>query len=438
VPGPFRFEFRCLLSLDLDLRNLQAKHGSLFAQLDARADELVRRAVDWSNLSSGSTNLPGLASARSAIAETIRGDLGVDVADLALKTSSVVSSKGEEIVREHGPALVARMRPDAPVQIALTGHFDTVYPADTAFKECVLRADGTLHGPGIADMKGGISVMIAALAALEKSDVKEQVGWTILLSPDEEVGSPVSAAHLHELGTRCHVGMTYEPALPDGAMAGPRKGSGNWAVIFRGKSAHVGRAAHEGRNAVIGAARFAVAMTQACAERPSIICNVGAIDGGGPVNVVPDLAIVRINARVDTAADQAFVEATLTRHAETIAKDAELSVTQFGGFTRPPKPETPGLKRYLDAVVEAGEIVGAPTSWRATGGVCEGNNLSAAGCPTVDSLGVRGGLIHSPEEFAIPESFAERARLSLLMMLAFATNTIDARALRAEHARGQG
>ena len=111
------------------------------------------------------------------------------------------------------------------MQVVFTGHYDTVYSADNPFQSVKTREDGALNGPGIADMKGGISTMLAALEAFEKHPDKDKVGYRVLLSPDEEIGSPGSAPLLAEIGKFGHVGSIHEPALSDGTLAGERKGS---------------------------------------------------------------------------------------------------------------------------------------------------------------------------------------------------------------------
>jgi len=137
--------------------------------------------------------------------------------------------------------LKVAVRPDAPVQLVLTGHYDTVFPVDFHFQQPVRIDDDTINGPGTADMKAGLMVMLTALETLERSDNAANIGYSILMSPDEEIGSPGSSAILAELGKRSHVGMTYEPALADGSMAGARKGSGNFSLVIKGRAAHAGR-----------------------------------------------------------------------------------------------------------------------------------------------------------------------------------------------------
>jgi len=311
----------------------------------------------------------------------------------------------------------------------LTGHYDTVYPRDSVFQTVVSRHDGALNGPGIADMKGGISVLLGALEAFETHPDRERLGWTALLSPDEEIGSPASAPLLAELGARGHLGLTYEPALADGRLAGARKGSGNFHVVVSGRAAHAGRAFAEGRNAVAGAAMLAAVLHALNGQRDEVTVNVARISGGGALNVVADSAVVRFNVRVPDRAAADWISAAI---AEVVAAPPfeGLTVALHGGFTRPPKPMDAAQSALFEAVRETGALLGQTIAWSPSGGVCEGNNLHAAGLPNVDTLGVRGGLIHSEQEFAWPDSFVERTQLSTLILCKAASGEIDAMKLK--------
>ncbi len=397
--------------------------------LTARADALVARALDWCAIQSGSRNIAGLAEQRAALTGTL-ARLPGETTQVALGPASEVAPDGTTRAQPQTEALKLTVRPDAPVQVVLTGHFDTVFPADTGFTTVKTRPDGALHGPGIADMKGGISVMLGALEAFETHPLAARVGYRVLLSPDEEIGSPGSAPLLAEIARGAHIGMTYEPCMPDGALAGARKGSGNFHIAVRGKAAHAGRDFASGRNAVAGAAVLAASLAGLNGQREGVTVNIGRIDGGGPLNVVPDSAVLRFNIRVPDA------EAADWCLARIDAAMAEVAVTglalhRHGGFTRPPKPMTEAQTRLFGALRGVGALLGQDIVWRPSGGVCEGNNLFAAGLPNIDTLGVRGGDIHSEDEYAWPESFAERARLSALLLMKIASGGVDAPAIRA-------
>jgi len=394
----------------------------------ARGPAIVDRAVAWSDINSGSRNSEGLNAVLSVL-EAEASRLPADIVRVPTQASTTVGDDGVVRAQAHADALMLTARLDAPIQVVLTGHYDTVYPADSGFQRVVRRPDGSLNGPGIADMKGGISVMLAALEAFETHTDKDAVGWTVLLSPDEEIGSPASAPLLARLGAAGHVGMTYEPALADGTLAGARKGSGNYHLIVTGRAAHAGRAFDEGRNAVAGAAILATALHGLNGRREGVTINVAKISGGGALNVVADNAVVRFNVRVPDAQSAAWVSDAVAEIAATPPFEG-LTLDLHGGMTRAPKPMDASQTALFEAVRDAGALLGQPIAWTPSGGVCEGNNLHAAGLPNIDTLGVRGGLIHSPEEFAWPDSFVERAQLSALVLCKLASREIDALALK--------
>lgn len=394
----------------------------------ARREAIIDRAVAWSNLNSGSRNAAGLAAVLDAL-EAEGRRLPASVERVPTRGSTTVGDDGAVRTEAHADALRITARPDAPIQIVLTGHYDTVYPADSRFQAVVTRADGALNGPGIADMKGGISVMLAALEAFETHPDRARLGWTVLLSPDEEIGSPASAPLLAELGARGHLGLTYEPALADGTLAGARKGSGNFHLIVTGRAAHAGRAFDEGRNAVAGAAMIAARLHALNGEREGVTVNVAKISGGGALNVVADNAVVRFNVRTPDRASADWITAEIDAIAAAPPFEG-LTLHLHGGFTRPPKPMDAAQTALFEAVRDAGALLGQDIAWKPSGGVCEGNNLHAAGLPNIDTLGVRGGDIHSEAEFAWPDSFVERAQLSALILCKVASGEIDALKLK--------
>jgi glutamate carboxypeptidase len=317
---------------------------------------------------------------------------------------------------EHGFNLHLKVRPQAPVQLLFTGHMDTVYGADHPFQDMVWREAGVLNGPGVADMKGGLAVMLAALAAVERSPAAGRLGYEVVINSDEEVGSPGSAPLLAAAARGKRAALTYEPAaLPDGTLAGARPGSGNFSIFVQGRSAHAGRNPEDGRNALLAAADLALRL--AAAKRPGLSVNPARIDGGGPNNVVPDRAVLRVNMRPATAEDQALAQAALDAAIAAVAADHDVAIHLHGGFARPPKPIDPAAERLFELVRRCGEDLGQPISWRASGGVCDGNNIAACGVPVVDTMGVRGGAIHSTEEYLIVDSLVERAQLSALTIL---------------------
>ena len=394
----------------------------------ARGGHIIDRAIAWSNINSGSRNAGGLNAVLDAL-ERESARLPATVSRLPTQGSTTVGDDGSVRIEAHADALSITARPHALIQVVLTGHYDTVYPSESGFQTVVARGDGALNGPGIADMKGGISVLMAALEAFETHPERERVGWTVLLSPDEEIGSPASAPLLARLGAAGHVGMTYEPALADGTLAGARKGSGNYHLIVTGKAAHAGRAFEEGRNAIAGAAIIAAALHGLNGRREGVTVNVAKISGGGALNVVADHAVVRFNVRVPDAQSAAWITDVVSEILSTVPFEG-LTLDLHGGMSRAPKPMDASQTALFEAVRATGALLGQPIAWTPSGGVCEGNNLYAAGLPNIDTLGVRGGDIHSDREFAWPESFVERAELSALVLCKLASGEIDALELK--------
>lgn len=411
--------------------NLNAAALAGLDALDAEAPALIAQTERWSAINSGSLELAGLTTMAAKLLDVMAALPG-DVTTIPLPDTSRVRADGGVEPRAHGQALQCRVRPDAPIQIALTGHYDTVFPAAHPF-QAPRRGEGDiLHGPGVADMKGGLSIMLAALRAFEATgSAAHAVGYTVLISPDEEIGSPASAPLLAELGARSHLGMTYEPALPDGRLAGARKGSGNYSLVFKGRSAHVGRAFVEGRSALLAAADAALRLDALNGRREGVTVNSGAIDGGGPTNVVPDTAVLRFNVRAPSEADRAWADGEIAAIVEGMNARDGVTAHLHGAFSRPPKPMTPAFAAMLNWTHRAGQSLGLDLAWASTGGVCEGNNLAAVGCANVDTLGVRGGHLHSDQEFAVMSSFAERAKLSFLLLTGIATGQFDLREVRA-------
>ncbi|PHR54645.1 MAG: acetylornithine deacetylase [Robiginitomaculum sp.] len=409
--------------------SISSSEQKILDQVDDAVPEMVSTVKKWSRINSGSTNLAGLEQQFIEIKQHF-SDLGGDVDAVALPATKAIDRQGEPFQIEHGQTFRLVQRASAPVQILLTGHYDTVFAKDSSFQEVTRIDDDRLNGPGLADMKGGLLVMRQALLALEQSDCRSNVGYTILVSPDEEIGSTGSAGILKKHAKIADLGLTYEPALADGSLSGARKGTGNFSIVIRGRSAHAGREHELGRNAIVVAAELISILADLTGARDGLTVNPARMDGGGANNVVPDMAVVRFNARLLLPEDMIWFEQELGRVLVKLNDKDGISAELHGGFTRPPKPMAPPNAKLFSLTRASGEALGLDIRWKATGGVCEGNNLWAAGCPNVDTLGVCGGEIHSDREFVILSSFAERARLSALMLFKFASGDFDAKALR--------
>ncbi len=402
----------------------RAVERNVLEAIEPRRDDLIEAVIDWSGMNTGSANLDGLERMAGLLKTSFAG-LGPEPALLDPQPVEMIDASGAARPVRRGRNLHLTVRPDAPVQVLLAGHMDTVFPKEDGFQAAAWREPGVLNGPGVADMKGGLLVMLEALKALEASPWAERLGYQVVINADEEVSSLGSAALLTGAAARAQVGLVYEPATtPEGVLAGARKGLAAFSLVARGVSAHAGRDHASGRNAVVAAADFAVRAARLSGAREGLTVNIGKIEGGGPTNVVPDLAMCRLEARVATHEDRHWIEAELGRLASMVGADHHLSLELHGRFTRPPKPFDAPTRALFAAVAQCGADLGQSIQWRATGGCCDGNNLAETGLPVVDTLGVRGGLIHSRDEFLIVDSLVERAQLSALLLMRLASGEI--------------
>ena len=400
------------------MTQLSPLERDLLAQIDPAP--MLDQVLTWSAINTGTRNLAGLAQQADLLAtafSTLPGDITLEDA----APVEAVTADGRSIAIAHGRHLVLRVRPQVNRRFLLTGHMDTVFPADHAFQTTRWLDDETLNGPGVADMKGGIAIILAALTAFETSPAAAGVGYDVLINADEETGSLASAPLIARLANGKAAALTFEPsALPDGTLAGARAGSGNFSVVIHGKSAHAGRNPEDGRNAIVAAASLVLALADLAG--PDISVNPAKIEGGSANNVVPDLAIVRFNIRPRNEVSAARFGDELRSAIAAIESRHGVHAHVHGGLSRPPKPLDAPAERLFHLVRDCGAALGQTIGWQSTGGVCDGNNIAACGVPVVDTMGVRGGAIHSDQEFLIVPSLTERAQLATLVLHRLAGN----------------
>lgn len=294
---------------------------------------IVERTLAWAGINSGTANLDGLEAMAAGLADAfaaLPGDLRL------VEPAPVETVDGEGTLRpvSHGRHLVVSVRPEAKRRVLLTGHMDTVYAREHPFQTCDWIDENTLHGPGTADMKGGLSLMLAGLLAYESGH--PALGYDVMINSDEETGSLSSAPLIAQLAQGKLAALTYEPALPGGIMARARPGSGNYAAVVAGRSAHAGRNPQDGRNAVVAASDLALQL--AAGRREGLSVNPARIEGGAPNNMVPDLAILHFNIRPRTPELGAAAKRMIDETIAEVAALHEVEIHLHGGVSRPPKP----------------------------------------------------------------------------------------------------
>lgn len=379
--------------------------------LEEQQESLLEQISDWSSINSGSGNIAGVQRMAERLQKRFDA-LGFTTRLLPLPPYEKVGPDGHVVPTEVGPALRATWNPDGPLKLLLSAHLDTVFPEDSPFQTPKRDSDNRLVGPGVADIKGGIAVMLAAVTCLLESPLAKQVCLEVVLNPDEEIGSPSSAALLRETARRCDYGLIFEPSLPDGTYVSERKGSANFTLVSRGTSAHAGRAWAEGSSAIRPLARVIDQLEEM--NDGHTMVNVGTIHGGTASNVVPDLAIATVNIRTTTAEQmQAAVD-----HMHQLVAGSRIEL--HGRITRPPKPFTEEAQRLFAQLREVVQELGGTAEWKATGGVCDGNIVASVGLPTIDTLGVVGGGLHTHHEYLEIDSIVPRAKRAALLMLSLA------------------
>jgi len=338
---------------------------------------------------------------------------------------SIINMAGDLTTQSCGDALLISKRPDLKRRILLSGHMDTVYSASNPFQKLTYINDNYVNGPGVADMKGGLIVMLHALSAFEQNEEAQQLGWDVLINADEEIGSPASSALFNELAANYQAALVYEPAMTaEGTLAKNRKGSGKLTIIATGKAAHAGRAFAEGRNAICYLAEAVCAIHALNGQRDGVTINVGKIAGGEALNVVPDKAVTQLDIRISLAADEFWVREKLDGII-TQLKRTDYSLSVHGNFGRPVKRVCRGTERLFKRVQHLGKELGLNIDWQDSGGCCDGNNLAYHGLPVLDTLGVRGGNIHSSDEYILLDSLTERATLSALLLVDLAQGGLE-------------
>jgi glutamate carboxypeptidase len=357
--------------------------------------------VTWSNINSGSGNIEGLALMRKALIEAFSAIKGAEIKEIKLEGTQA-------------QAVSIRVRPKAKRQLLLSGHYDTVFEPTHRFQNAVLKNVDVLNGPGVADMKGGILVMLAALLEFEACAQASSLGYEVLLTPDEETGSVASRSVIEaKAGSKeFEFALVFEPARSNGDLVKSRKGTGIFKLSVYGKAAHAGRDPAQGRNAILALCECLPRINQLAAEYPSIMVNVGSIQGGGVVNVVPDFASAEVNIRITKKSDEGLVQKRLSDISEFIHTKDGYRIEITGGFNRPPKENTPKEDSLFEVWKACASEYKVALDWQHVGGGSDGNLMSAVGLPNLDGLGPVGDCVHSADEYIYLSSLVTRSQIA--------------------------
>ena len=338
----------------------------------------------------------------------------IDVLESSYRKIGFTTRRIEE--NQFGNHLVADLNGGKGPRVLLVGHADTVFPLGTLRQMPLKREGDRLRGPGVEDMKGGLTVMLFGIQTLLECGSPLEGSIRVVVNSDEEPGSPTSRVRWEELAKDVDYAMILEPAKPDGGMVFRRKGVGIFHVDVQGKAAHAGAEPEKGASAIRVLAKKILDIEALANPTVGTTINTGVIEGGTEPYVVPESARAEIDFRVPTLAERDRVLTSLT----SIIEREDLQGTRStlkGQFHRPPMEPAAGFEAFQKILKEAGEDLGIPVHWAdITGGASDGNNISALGIPTMDGMGPSGAGAHSSDEYMdVPSLFQKTALLSAVL-----------------------
>ena len=294
-----------------------------------------------------------------------------------------------------------------PRRVLLLGHHDTVWPLGSLVTHPFGIDDGELRGPGCFDMKAGVVMALRAAAALADAD-----GVTVLVTGDEELGSPTSRTLIEQEATGCAAALVLEAAAEGGALKIERKGVSLYRVEAHGRAAHAGLEPERGVNATIELAHQVLAVEALADPERGTTVTPTVLSAGTATNTVPASGGFAVDVRVTDADEQARVDAAM--HAlRPVLAGASLTVT--GGPNRAPLDAASSAELFARAQRLASDHGLPPVTGAAVGGASDGNFTAGVGTPTLDGLGASGGGAHADHEHVLVDELP--ARTALLTVL---------------------
>jgi glutamate carboxypeptidase len=321
-----------------------------------------------------------------------------------------------------GPQLVARHTGTGQGHVLIIGHMDTVFPDGEADRRPFDIHDECAYGPGVFDMKSGVLVAIYAICGLIEAGEAPWQTLTMICNSDEEIGSPESHELIEAEAKRADVALVLEPTSDVARVTVARKGAATFTLEIHGVAAHAGVEPHRGRSAILEMAHRIVALHALNGTIPGVTVNVGVVQGGERPNIVAEAAYAEIDVR---AADEAGVQAIEAALAKVVADTNVPDTTAMleGYFAHRPFAQSPGSARLFALAAEAAAELGITLRGEPTGGASDGNTTAGLGVPTLDGLGLVGGLAHNPGEYVEIDSIAPR--IALLMGILRRLNGAD-------------
>ncbi len=317
--------------------------------------------------------------------------------------------------RTSGGMLLARWPATAggPSQLLL-GHCDTVWPVGSIETMPVRVEGGRMTGPGVYDMKGGLTQAIFALRVLGQLGIPPQVAPVVFINSDEEVGSRESERFIRRLARIVDRTFVLEPSLtPSGKLKTARKGVAQYHITVKGRAAHAGLNPEQGVSAILELSILVQRLFALNDPERGVSVNVGTIDGGMRPNVIAPESSARVDVRVPTRADSRRIDQAI-RGLRPTHPEVELVID--GGAGRAPMERTPDSERLWRAAYRLGSDLGIELEQGTAGGGSDGN-ITCEYTPTLDGLGAVGDGAHALHEYVDLDRMVERTALLALLIL---------------------
>ncbi|WP_418058842.1 M20 family metallopeptidase [Pimelobacter simplex] len=316
--------------------------------------------------------------------------------------ASRMGAEPERIVIDGCTHLVWR---HGPTKVLLVGHHDTVWPLGTLARQPFSVVDGVLRGPGCFDMSAGLVMAMHTVAALGEAG---RAGVTVLVTGDEEIGSPTSRSLIEEEARGAVAALVLEASADGGALKTARKGTSMYEIHLTGRAAHAGLEPEKGINAGVELAHQVLALGALSDSEAGTTVTPTASNAGTTLNTVPAAASVSVDVRAWTVAEQERVDAAIRALTATLP-GASISVR--GGINRPPLEESSSRELFARASRLAEALGQPPVSATAVGGASDGNFTAGVGTPTLDGLGAVGGGAHADSEHVVVDRLVDRTIL---------------------------
>ena len=401
--------------------HLSSQEIKLIKWVDDREAQILQELKEHVDINTGTHNVEGLNTYRDTLEQDLK-DLGFST---SLKASSDIKVLGcsDKRMEFADHLLASRVSSSDPARhkILLNGHLDTVFSKDDEYQSLIIEKDGTLKGPGVGDMKGGIVVLLNALRALHDEGLLNDKNITVFFNTDEEIGSLNSRPYIEEIAKKHDIGFVFEGSSKN-LVTRARKGLGQVRIKVTGRESHAGAAHEDGVSANLELAHKIVEIEKLTDYKKKTTVNVGVMSGGEKRNTVPGCAEAYVDLRFPIQDDGEQLKRSIAQ----IASERSVTSKQFPTLPkteiwsvlhRPAKDINPIVDDLISQMIGLSNIIGEPIQGtRYSGGGTDGSIAQGVGLPTIDSIGVDTVGAHTSREKSSVQSLMARTKLATIML----------------------